>query len=101
MDAAVLGASLRAASISVGKSVAIVAVGWLVCKRRFKGGQQTVRDVTQSLVHLHIYATILVQSMSRLRLRFRTALSPAGEYGNLKCTHRHIGRSRCLSIIHA
>lgn len=53
MDAAVLGASVRAASISVGKSVAIVVVGWIVCRRRFKGGRQTVRDVTQSLVFVY------------------------------------------------
>eukprot|EP01051_Picozoa_sp_SAG22_P039466 SAG22_NODE_20793_length_262_cov_1.570552_1_plen_41_part_01 len=41
MDTAVLLASLRAASISVGKSVAIVAIGWVVCKHRMKGGRQT------------------------------------------------------------
>ena len=34
MDTQVLLASLRAASISVGKSVAIVVVGWVVCKYR-------------------------------------------------------------------
>ena len=53
MNAAVLGASLRAASISVGKSVAIVVVGWIVCKYRMKGGRQTVRDVTQTLVYVY------------------------------------------------
>jgi hypothetical protein len=53
MNADVLAASLGAASISVGKSVAIVMVGWLVCKYRMKGGRQTVRDVTQTLVYVY------------------------------------------------
>jgi predicted permease len=50
MDTEVLLASLYASSISVGKTVAIVGVGFALCRSRLKGGRQTIRDVTQILV---------------------------------------------------
>lgn len=68
MDSVVLVASLRAASISVGKSVAIVAVGWVVCKTRLKGGRQTVRDVTQTLVYVYNPCLSITNLISTLTL---------------------------------
>ena len=74
MDSVVLAASLQAASISVGQSVALVIAGWIVCRKRMKGGTQTVRDVTQSLVWVFSPCLSVTNLVSTLTLEKLLAL---------------------------
>ena len=53
MDSAILLASLSAAALSVGRSVAIVCLGWGVCHARLNGGKTTIKDLTQIMVFVY------------------------------------------------